>query len=51
MFGDMAMLTIWVSMNAAIMMLVVFMYHIGRLNRDGNHQEGMAHEKRADGTF
>ena len=48
MFGDMAMITIWVSINTAIMMLVMFMYHIGRLSRDGNIQEGRVHEERAD---
>jgi hypothetical protein len=48
MFGDMAMITIWVSLNMAIMMLMMFMYHIGRTNREGNPHEGMAYEKRAD---
>ncbi len=48
MFGDMAMITIWVSLNMAIMMLLMFMYHIGRASREGNSHEGMAYEKRAD---
>jgi hypothetical protein len=48
MFGDMAMITIWVSLNMAIMMLMMFMYQIGRANDEGNHQEGMVYEKRAD---
>jgi hypothetical protein len=48
MFGDMAMITIWVSLNMAIMMLMMFMYHIGRASHKGNHQEGMVYEKQAD---
>lgn len=48
MFGDMAMITIWVSLNMAIMMLMMFMYQIGRASDEGNHQEKMVYEKRAD---
>lgn len=48
MFGDMAMITIWVSLNMAIMMLLMFMYHIGRASHEENHQEAMVYEKRAD---
>lgn len=39
MFGDMAMITIWFSINAAIMMLGMFMYHIGRSSHEGNYQD------------
>jgi uncharacterized membrane protein len=48
MFGDMAMITIWVSINTAIMMLMIFMYYIGKASHEGNHQEAMVYEKRAD---
>ena len=37
MFGDMAMVTIWVSLNATIMMLGMFMYYIGRSSREGTY--------------
>lgn len=48
MFGDMAMMTIWVSMNMAIMTLTVFMYHIGKSSREEYQQEDVVNEKRAD---
>ncbi len=48
MFGDVAMITIWVSINMAIMMLLMFMYHIGRASHERNYQEGMVYDKRAD---
>jgi hypothetical protein len=48
MFGDMAILTIWVSLNIAIMMLAMFMVHVFRSGSDRNRQEGMAYEKRTD---
>lgn len=48
MFEDMAMIAIWVSINAAIMMLGMFMYHIGRSSREGNYQDGVVYQERAD---
>lgn len=37
MFGDIAMITILVSINMAIMMLGLFMYYIGRSGQDGKY--------------
>lgn len=48
MFGDMAMITIWVSMNMAIMTLTVFMYHIGRSSREEYREEDMVKNKQVD---
>jgi hypothetical protein len=48
MFGDTAMIMIWASINTAIMMLLMFMYHIGIASHEGNHHEGMVYEKRVD---
>ena len=48
MFGDMAMMTIWVSLNVSIMMLVMFLYHIGRTSREENYPDGVFHEKRTE---
>lgn len=37
MFGDVAVITIVVLINMAIMMLGLFVYYIGRSGRDGNY--------------
>jgi len=36
MFGDMTIMTIGVSLNLTIMVLVILTYYIGRLSREGN---------------
>lgn len=38
MFGDIAMITILVSINMAIMMLGLFMYYIGGSGQDENYR-------------
>ena len=48
MFGDMAMITIWVSLNIAIMTLTMFMYHIGRSSREEYREEEVVDEKQID---
>lgn len=48
MFGDVAMITIWVSLNMAIMTLTMFMYHIGRSSREEDWEEEVVNEKRTD---
>lgn len=48
MFGDVAMITIWVSLNMAIMTLTMFMYHIGRSSREEDREEEVVNEKRTD---
>lgn len=46
MFGDVAVITILVSVNMAIMMLALFMYHIGRLGQGGDYRKHVAYEHR-----
>jgi len=48
MFEDMAIITIWVSQNIAIVVLAIFMWYMSRLSRDEGRQEAVAYEKRAD---
>jgi len=48
MFGDIALITILVSINMAIIMLVLFMYYIGRSGQDGNYRNHAAYEKRGE---
>ena len=44
MFGDVAMITIFVSINMAIMMLALFMYYIGRSEQVGDYREYVVYE-------
>lgn len=46
MFGDVAMITILVSINTAIMTLVLFMYYIGRSEQVGDYREHVVYEHR-----
>jgi hypothetical protein len=46
MFGDIAMITIFVSINMAIMMLALFMYYIGRSGQEGDYRKHVLHEYR-----
>ena len=46
MFGDVAMITIFVSINMAIMMLALFMYHIGRSEQERNYRDHVVYEHR-----
>jgi len=46
MFGDVAMITIFVSINMAIMMLALFMYYIGRSEQVGDYREHVVYEHR-----
>lgn len=45
MFGDVAMITILVSINTAIMTLVLFMYYIGRSEQEGDCRKQVAFEQ------
>lgn len=46
MFGEMAILTIVVSLNISIMMLVMFLWDLSRLRNDSDRQEVVAYEER-----
>lgn len=46
MFGDVAVITILVSINMAIMMLALFMYYIGRSGQEGEYRKHVAYEHR-----
>lgn len=46
MFGDVAMITIFVSINMAIMMLALFMYYIGRSEQVGDYRKRVAYVHR-----
>lgn len=47
MFRDVAMITIFVSINMAIMMLALFMYYIGRSEQQvGDYRKHVAYEHR-----
>lgn len=46
MFGDMAILTIMVSLNISIMMLVMFMWYLSRLGDNSDRQEVVTYEER-----
>jgi hypothetical protein len=51
MFGDMGILTIWISLNVAIVMLATFMYQIFRSSTDRNRQEVVVRKERANRRF
>ena len=46
MFEDMAFITIVVSINMAITMLVLFMYYIGRSGQNERYGEHVVYENR-----
>ncbi len=46
MFEDIAMITILVSINMAILMLALFMYDIGRAGQEGDYRKHVAYEHR-----
>ena len=48
MFEDMAIFTIWVSQNMAIVMLAILMWYISKLSRDENRQEVEVYKRGAD---
>jgi flagellar biogenesis protein FliO len=45
MFGDITILTIWVSLNIAIMMVTMFLWYISRLSSEGSRQESTVSKK------
>ena len=47
MFGDMAIVTIVVSLNISMLLLMVFMWYVSRLSGERNRQEGTVHEEQA----
>ena len=46
MFGGVAMITIFVSINMAIMMLALFMYYLGRSGQEGDYRKHVAYQNR-----
>lgn len=46
MFEDIAMITILVSINMAILMLALFMYDIGRAGQEGDYRKHVSYEHR-----
>lgn len=48
MFEDMAIITIWVSQNIAIVMLAIFMWYMSRLSSTEGRQQAVAYEERVD---
>ncbi len=48
MFGDTTILMIWCSLNLAIMMVTMLLWHISKLCREMSCQESTVVEKRPD---
>lgn len=48
MFGDTTILMIWCSLNLAIMMVTMLLWHISKLRSEMRCQESTISEKRSD---